>query len=66
MHICCFSYILVRGLLTPKEVKKLKEGVEGNPDITKYGYEVDDGKGRKSRLCLWNHPGDDITGTVVR
>ena len=23
---------------------------------------MDDGKGRKRRLCLWNHPGNDIIG----
>ena len=27
---------------------------------------MDDGDGRNSRLCLWNHPGDDVTGMVGR
>lgn len=27
---------------------------------------VPDGHGRNSRLCLWNHPGQDITGMVGR
>ena len=60
------SYIIVRGMLVPKEVSRLKKFVENDPDIAKYGYEVADGKGRKSRLCIWNHPGDDISGRIIR
>ena len=25
-----------------------------------------DGEGRESKLCLWNHPGTDVTGMVAR
>ena len=32
----------------------------------KHSYGVDDGSGRISRLCLWNHPGNDVTGMVGR
>ena len=35
-------------------------------DIAKYSYGVEDGKGRKSRLCLWNNPGSDISGNIIR
>ena len=57
---------MVRGMLSPDEASKLKEGVENSPDIAKYAYEVEDGKGGKSRLCIWNHPGNDITGAIIR
>ena len=60
------SYIIVRGMLVPEEVSRLKKFVENDSDIANYAYEVDDGKGRKSRLCIWNHPGDDISGRIIR
>ena len=53
-------------MLVPEEVSTLKKFVENDPDIARYAYEVDDGKGRKSRLCIWNHPGDDISGRIIR
>ena len=56
----------MRNLLTQKEVSKLKEYAENDSDINKYGYEVEDGKGGKSRLCIWNHPGNDISGRIIR
>ena len=56
----------MRDLLTQKEVSKLKEYAENDSDINKYAYEVEDGKGGKSRLCIWNHPGNDISGKIIR
>ena len=56
----------MRDLLTQKEVSKLKEYAENDSDINKYAYEVEDGKGGKSRLCIWNHPGNDISGRIIR
>ena len=32
----------------------------------KHPYEQDDGDGRYTRMCLWNHPGDDLTGIISR
>ena len=56
----------MRGLLSHKEITKLKEYAENDADIKKYAYEVEDGKGGKSRLCIWNHPGDDVSGRIIR
>ena len=56
----------MRGLLTQEEVSKLREYAENDADINKYAYEVEDGKGGKSRLCIWNHPGDDASGRIIR
>ena len=44
----------------------MKEYAETDADIKKYAYKVEDGKGGKSRLCIWNHPGDDISGRIIR
>ena len=56
----------MRGLLSHKEITKLKEYADNDADIKKYAYEVEDGKGGKSRLCIWNHPGDDVSGRIIR
>ena len=52
-------------MLVSEEVSRFKKFVENDPDIANYAYEVDDAKGRKSRLCIWNHPGDDISGRII-
>ena len=28
--------------------------------------QADDGAGAQSKMCLWNHPGNDTTGMVAR
>ena len=61
-----FSYIIVRGLIIQEEVSKLKQYAENDSDIAKYSYGVEDGKGGKSRMCIWNHPGNDISGNIIR
>ena len=60
------GYIIVRGLLTAKEVTKLKDHMEMCKDIHKHSYGREDGMGRKSNLSLWNIAGDDVPGMVAR
>ena len=60
------GYIIVRGLLTAKEVTKLKDHMEMSKDIHKHSYGREDGMGRKSNLSLWNVAGDDVPGMVAR
>ena len=60
------GYIIVRGLLTAKEVTKLKDHMEMSKDIHKHSYGREDGMGRKSNLSLWNIAGDDVPGMVAR
>lgn len=60
------GYIIVRNVLDNEELNKLKEALEKDDGIRKHAYELNDGHGRKSKLCLWNHPGNDITGMVAR
>ena len=50
-----------RSLLNGEELKKLKHFLEEDGEIMKHSYGRDDGHGRYSRMCLWNHPGEDIT-----
>jgi len=44
----------------------VSQALEQSDGVKKYAYERDDGQGLKSRLALWNHPGNDITGMVAR
>ncbi len=60
----CKVLNLFRGLLTSSELSRLQPVLEREDGIGKYSYGVDDGHGRSSRMCLWNHPGNDITGEL--
>ncbi|XP_064616424.1 L-proline trans-4-hydroxylase-like [Liolophura sinensis] len=60
------GYILIRGVLSTSEVNKVKYAVENCDEIQKNAFVVGDDEGGKSRLCIWSHPGNDITGMVAR
>ena len=60
------GFILVRGLFDSKEVDKLRKCMEQSEDIKKNAYGRTDGKGTTSKLCVWNHPGDDVCGVAAR
>ena len=34
--------------------------------IIQHSYGRSDGHGRNSRLCIWSHPGEDVTGMLGR
>ncbi|XP_064618754.1 L-proline trans-4-hydroxylase-like isoform X2 [Lineus longissimus] len=61
-----YGYIVVRGLLEPEELSVLKTAIEKDAATQDKSYGRDDGAGRKTRVSLWNHPGDDVTGVVAR
>ncbi|KAK4328123.1 hypothetical protein Pmani_001444 [Petrolisthes manimaculis] len=60
------GFVIVRNLLNKTEVAKVREAVEGNTDLHSRAYSRDDGKNRRSKVVLWNHPGNDITGMLAR
>ncbi|KAI8750808.1 ectoine dioxygenase [Biomphalaria glabrata] len=60
------GYIIVRGLLDTEELLKVKQALEGTDALLKHSFQINDSEGRKSRLCLWSHPGNDVTGMVGR
>ena len=53
-------------MLSTPEISKLRHFTETNEDIKKYSYGRDDGTGRVAKICLWNYPGNDVTGVVAR
>lgn len=54
-----------RGLLKEGELTRLNSDLGRDDGIVKHSYSVSDGQSRNSRMCLWNHPGNDITGVCV-
>ncbi|KAL8606299.1 hypothetical protein ACOMHN_024194 [Nucella lapillus] len=60
------GYIMVRNLLTEEELKKVRGVLEDSDVIKEYAYDLDDGAKMKSRMCMWNQPGNDVTGMVAR
>ena len=55
--VSCYRYVLVRGLITEDEMKKLKYALENSEDIRNNVQERSDGDGAISKLCLWNYAG---------
>ena len=47
-------------------MEKVKVTVESSDGIRTHAYSRDDGENRKSKVALWNHPGDDVTGMLAR
>lgn len=60
------GYIIVKSLLSHEELNKLQGALENDDGVVKHSFNRDDGHGRQSRLCLWNQPGNDITGMLAR
>lgn len=61
------GFIIVRNFLPNEEITKLRESLEDpNSQVLKHSYEQDDGSGKKTKMCLWNHPGKDLTGMINR
>lgn len=61
-----YCLLSLRSLLSHEELNKLQGALENDEGVVKHNFNRDDGHGRQSRLCLWNHPGNDITGMLAR
>jgi len=65
VYMCCFL-ATCRSLLSGAELACLRDALESDDGMLQHSFGRSDGHGRSSRLCLWNHPGNDITGMVGR
>ena len=65
VYMCCFL-ATCRSLLSGAELARLRDALESDDGMLQHSFGRSDGHGRSSRLCLWNHPGNDITGMVGR
>jgi hypothetical protein len=60
------GYVFVPGLLTAEETDLLLSTARDDHEMLSHAFDVNDTSGRKTRLSLWNEPGDDIYGMVSR
>ncbi len=45
---------------------KLQKSLETDDGIVANAFEMSDGHGKNSRLSIWSHPGEDVTGMLAR
>ena len=60
------GYVLAQGLFDSEEIELLSRTAKEDHELDKHAYGRDDGEGGKTRLSLWNHPGDNIYGMFAR
>ena len=55
-----------RNLLSDAEIQKVKKFCEASKILQDNVYSRDDGHQRRTKVTLWNHPGDDVLGVLSR
>jgi hypothetical protein len=60
------GYVIRRGYYDAQEMQLLLTTARADHGMLAHGFGVEDAAGRKSKLSLWNHPGDDIYGMFSR
>jgi ectoine hydroxylase len=60
------GYLLVPGLLDAEETALVLSAARSDAQLRAHAMHIADTKGRSTNLSLWNHPGDDIYGTLAR
>lgn len=60
------GYLFIQGLFDEEETDLLLTAAKEDSVLQEKAYDVKDTSGKKSKLSLWNHPGDDIWGTTSR
>jgi len=60
------GFFILRGLFTQPEVSHLLSFFEHSEGIRRHTYGRDDGNQRRTKVCLWNYAGDDVSAMVSR
>jgi len=60
------GYLFVESLLDAEETAMLQAAARADAVMQTAAMDVRDSSGRRTNLSLWNHPGDDIYGTIAR
>jgi len=60
------GFFILRSLFSTKEVTKLLTFFSSSEDIKRHAYGREDGKQRRTKVCLWNYAGDDVADMVSR
>ncbi|KAA0195554.1 hypothetical protein HAZT_HAZT011294 [Hyalella azteca] len=56
---------LHRNLFNESEMNLIRTAIESPDGVQRHAYGRSDGQ-RTAKLCVWQHPGDDVTGVAVR
>src|SRR5262245_12641935 len=60
------GFVIRNALLDEEEIALLRDMACHDRHLDHRSFGVQDGGGRKARLAIWNHPGDDIYGAISR
>ena len=60
------GYVIVRGFFDAEEAALLRQAMEQDPAIRSHFYDRGDRQGGRTRMALWNHPGDSVYGLAAR
>jgi len=60
------GYVLIKGMFQADELARVETAISSDGGIVSHAYGRDDGMGRRTRMALWNHPGNDVTGMIAR
>ncbi len=60
------GFLIVLDLFDHEETELLLSSANADVLVHEHAFNVKDKSGKNSKLSLWNHPGDDIWGTVCR
>jgi hypothetical protein len=60
------GYVLVRGFFDAEDAALLRTAMETDPAIRAHFFDRGDADGGRTKLALWNHPGDSVYGQAAR
>jgi phytanoyl-CoA hydroxylase len=60
------GHLIVRNFLSKPEVDKLYRIATGDEVLRNHAFDLNDQTGKKTKLTLWYHPGDDSFGLLTR
>lgn len=60
------GYLFIPNLLSQEETQLLQTACKQDAIMRQAARDIRDANGRNTNLTLWNHPGDDIYGTIAR
>ena len=56
-----------RSIFSPEEITLLRSALGSDDGVKSHAYELSATEhGRKIHMCLWNQPGNDVTGMAAR
>ncbi|XP_047738002.1 L-proline trans-4-hydroxylase isoform X2 [Hyalella azteca] len=59
------GFVIIKNLFNESEMNLIRTAIESPDGVQRHAYGRSDGQ-RTAKLCVWQHPGDDVTGVAVR